>query len=106
MPSDVTKENIRFRENDQIWVLAFHQLFLFILVAGRAVMPRTGANLKPYKFTSIFMFHRMFNVLISYTGHFEQRFNPIEGKKKDLQKIEVVMKRPSLLSDALVQLPI
>ena len=106
MPSDVTKENIRFRENDQIWVLAFHQLFLFILVAGRAVMPRTGVNFKPYKFTEIFMFHRMFNILISNTGHFEQRINPIKGKKKDLQKIEVVMKRPSLLSDALVQLPI
>ena len=43
MPSEKTQENIQFRENDQIWVLAFHQLFLFILVAGRAVMPRNGS---------------------------------------------------------------
>ena len=43
MPSEKTQENIRFGENDQIWVLAFHQLFLFILVAGRAVMPRYGS---------------------------------------------------------------
>ena len=43
MPSEKTQENIRFGENDQIWVLAFHQLFLFILVAGRAVMPRNGS---------------------------------------------------------------
>ena len=44
MPSEKTQENIRFGENDQIWVLAFHQLFLFILVAGRAVMPRNGSS--------------------------------------------------------------
>ena len=43
MPSEKTQENIRFRESDQIWVLAYHQLFLFILVAGRAVMPRNGS---------------------------------------------------------------
>lgn len=50
MLSEKTRENIRFRESDQIWVLAYHQLFLFILVAGRAVMPRNGSNrIIPYK---------------------------------------------------------
>ena len=28
-----------FSDNDETWLLAYHQLILFILVAGRAVMP-------------------------------------------------------------------
>ena len=107
MPSEKTQENIRFGENDQIWVLAFHQLFLFILVAGRAVMPRYGSFY-------LYEFHRRISLHLktygpyfiwhgSYAGNEFLKW-AFQDKKKDLQRIEVVMRRPSLLSDASVQL--
>ena len=32
-------DHMVFNDNDETWLLAYHQLILFILVAGRAVMP-------------------------------------------------------------------
>ena len=34
-----TIDRMVFSDNDETWLLAYHQLILFILVAGRAVMP-------------------------------------------------------------------
>ena len=36
---NATIDRIVFNDSDETWLLAYHQLILFILVAGRAVMP-------------------------------------------------------------------
>ena len=40
-PRNETIQRMIYSDSDETWLLAYHQLILFILVAGRAVMPNS-----------------------------------------------------------------
>ena len=42
-PRNKTIQRMIYSESDETWILACHQLILFILVAGRAFMPNSKA---------------------------------------------------------------
>ena len=42
-PQNETIQRMVYSDSDETWILACHQLILFILVAGRAVMPNSKA---------------------------------------------------------------
>ena len=45
-PQNETIQRMVYSDSDETWILACHQLILFILVAGRAVMPNSKAWLQ------------------------------------------------------------
>ena len=44
-PKNETIQRMVNSESDETWLLAYHQLILFILVAGRAVMPNSKVRI-------------------------------------------------------------
>ena len=53
-PRNKTIQRMIYSESDETWILACHQLILFILVAGRAFMPNSKAWLNgPFTVSSL-----------------------------------------------------
>ena len=50
-PKNETIQRMVYSDSDETWLLAYHQLILFILVAGRAVMPNSKERINR-KFSS------------------------------------------------------
>ena len=45
IPKNETIQRMIYSDSDETWLLAYHQLILFILVAGRAVMPNSKGRI-------------------------------------------------------------